>query len=93
MVKAVSSFTVVESARFTRDLRKIDPPIRKRIVAALMVLATLEDPTTKLKPLQHDKRGLWRLRVGDYRVIMEVQESELVIVALDVGHRSSIYGG
>ena len=35
--------------------------------------------------------GLWRLRVGDYRVILDVHRDELVIVALDVDHRSSIY--
>lgn len=36
--------------------------------------------------------GLWRLRVGDYRVILDMRRSELVIIALDVGNRDNIYG-
>jgi mRNA interferase RelE/StbE len=36
--------------------------------------------------------GLWRYRVGDYRVILDIQRAEVVIVAIDLGHRSEIYG-
>jgi len=46
---------------------------------------------SRLKPLQHSRAGLYRLRVGDYRVIVAPRRSELVIVAVDVGHRSHIY--
>lgn len=51
----------------------------------------LDDPTARLKPLQHELAGLWRLRVGDYRVILDVRRDDVVIVALDLGHRSDIY--
>ncbi|WP_424436187.1 type II toxin-antitoxin system RelE family toxin [Microbacterium sp.] len=40
----------------------------------------------------HPQAGLWRLRVGDYRVIISVQNAELTVIAIDVDRRSSIYG-
>lgn len=83
------------SLRYTRDfekrLRKLDQTIQRRVLAALIALADLPDPPVPLTPLRHSKAGLWRLRVGDFRVIVSVQRHELVIVALDVGHRSVIY--
>lgn len=54
-------------------------------------LVDLDDPQTRCKALTGPLAGLWRLRVGDYRVLLDIQRDELVIVALDVGHRSSIY--
>lgn len=35
--------------------------------------------------------GLWRLRVGDYRLVLDIQRDKLLIVAIDLGHRSTIY--
>jgi mRNA interferase RelE/StbE len=43
------------------------------------------------KPLRHDKYGLWRYRVGDFRVICELDDNRLVVVVQAVGHRSTIY--
>ena len=87
----MSMYELVQSARFAKQLRKLDRPVQRRILVALYGLTELPDPTERLKPLQHSKVGLWRLRVGDYRVITSVQSSELVIVAIEVGHRSEIY--
>lgn len=87
----MSRFALVRSATFDKHLRKLDRQIQRRVLVAFLELAELPDPTERLKPLQHSKVGLWRLRIGDYRAIVSVQNSELVIIALDVGHRSSIY--
>ncbi|MFT3799040.1 MAG: type II toxin-antitoxin system RelE/ParE family toxin [Microbacterium sp.] len=65
--------------------------MQRRVLVALFELIELPNPTERLKPLRHSKVGLWRLRVGDYRVIVSVRNSELVVVAVDVGHRSNIY--
>lgn len=65
--------------------------MQRRVLVALYEVAALPDPIERLKPLQHSKVGSWRLRVGDYRVIVSVQHSELTVIAIDVGHRSSIY--
>lgn len=76
---------------FDRATRKLDPSTVARIMRALQELCELDDPTARLKPLRHTKAGLWRLRVGDYRVIISVHRTEVVVVAVDVGHRSKVY--
>lgn len=43
------------------------------------------------KPLTGNKEGLWRYRVGDYRILCQLQDSKCVILALEVGHRKDIY--
>lgn len=43
------------------------------------------------KSLTGDKSGRWRYRIGDYRLICNIQDKELVILALKVGHRKDIY--
>lgn len=87
----MSRFALVRSTTFDKRLRKLDRQMQRRLLVALLELVELPDPTERLKPLQHSKVGLWRLRVGDYRVIVSVRNSELVVIAVDVGQRSSIY--
>jgi len=41
--------------------------------------------------LRHDKLGLWRYRLGDYRIICELQDARLIVLVIAIGHRSSIY--
>lgn len=53
--------------------------------------ATTSDPTRRCTALAGPYTGLWRLRVGDYRLIPDIRRRELVINALDVGNRRSIY--
>ncbi len=87
----MSSFELSRTATFDKSLRRLDRQVQRRVFVALFELAELPDPTRRLKPLQHTKAGLWRLRVGDYRVIVSVHTAELVILAIDVGHRSTVY--
>ena len=74
-----------------RALRKLDPAIARRIVKALNDLSGLENPTLRCKALNGPYSGLWRIRVGDYRAILDIRRGELVIVALDIGNRATIY--
>ena len=76
---------------FDRALRKLDRPVATRVLKALTALENLDDPTQRCKALTGPYTGLWRLRVGDYRVILDIRRGELVIIALDVGNRSSSY--
>lgn len=87
----MSSYSLRYTKDFEKHLRKLDQSIQRRVLAALIALADLPDPSVLLKPLRHSKAGLWRLRVGDFRVIVSVLRDELVVVALDIGHRSVIY--
>lgn len=77
--------------RAAKAMRKLDKSMARRIFDGVERLATLEDPTTSCKALSGPMAGLWRLRVGDYRVILDIRRGEVVIVALDLGHRSTIY--
>jgi mRNA interferase RelE/StbE len=72
-------------------MRKLDRPIAARIIGALERLATMSDPAAHCKALAGPLAGYWRLRVGDYRIILDIRAERLVILALDVGHRSTIY--
>ena len=54
-------------------------------------LMNTENPRIKGKPLTGDLKGLWRYRVGDYRILAEIQDAKIVILILDIGHRSKIY--
>ena len=85
------SYKLTQTPRFAKTLRKLDQPVAQRVLVALYELVELDDPTARLKPLQHELAGLWRLRVSDYRVILDVRRDDVVIVALDLGHRSDIY--
>jgi len=54
-------------------------------------IAVLDDPRSRGKPLSRDKKGLWRYRVGDYRILCQILDDELVIVALTIGHLKNVY--
>ena len=54
-------------------------------------LIDTENPRVKGKALTGDLKGLWRYRVGDYRILADIQDDKIVILILDIGHRSKIY--
>ena len=54
-------------------------------------LMNTENPRIKGKALTGDLKGLWRYRVEDYRILAEIQDDKIVILILDIGHRSKIY--
>lgn len=79
------------SSDFERSVHKLDKQAARRILVKLHGLVHLDVPQTRCKALTGPLTGLWRLRVGDHRVLLDIRRDELVSVALDVGHRSSIY--
>lgn len=74
-----------------KQIKKLDKQIQKRIIDYLDNISTLENPRSKGKGLTSNLVGLWRYRVGDYRVICRIVDSELVIIALAIGHRREVY--
>ncbi len=50
-----------------------------------------DDPRRFGKALRHELQGLWRYRIGDYRVVCQIQDEQLIVLALSVGHRRNIY--
>lgn len=79
------------TATALRQLRKLDRATARRIVDYLDDVARLDDPRSHGKALVGDRSGIWRYRVGDYRILCELVDAELLIVALEVGHRAAIY--
>ena len=78
-----------ETAR--KQLKKLDKTIQKTILDYMDEVGRLENPRSRGKALAENMRGLWRYRVGDYRVICEIQESKSIISVLKIGHRKNIY--
>jgi len=80
------------SKRADKQLSKMDPGTRKIIVAWLLKnIDGCIDPRAFGKALSANLSGQWRYRVGNYRVLCEIQEEKLVVLALEVGHRRTIY--
>ncbi|MDO8953647.1 MAG: type II toxin-antitoxin system RelE/ParE family toxin [Gammaproteobacteria bacterium] len=74
------------------DLLKLNPHVQNQILKYLKErLAIRHNPKTMGKPLVGTKSGLWRYRVGDYRIICEIKNKELLILVITVGHRREIY--
>ncbi|MBM3579302.1 MAG: type II toxin-antitoxin system RelE/ParE family toxin [Alphaproteobacteria bacterium] len=70
-------------------LKKLDNTAREKILDYLENV-TLH-PESFGKPLSKNLKGFWRYRVGDYRIICDLRKNELIILVIDIGHRSTIY--
>ncbi|WP_182000680.1 type II toxin-antitoxin system RelE family toxin [Corynebacterium diphtheriae] len=64
---------------------------QRRVSKFLREVGALEDPRLRGKALTANKSGLWRWRVGDYRIIADIVDAHVVVVVVDVGHRSKVY--
>ncbi|HVK22754.1 MAG TPA: type II toxin-antitoxin system RelE/ParE family toxin [Actinokineospora sp.] len=72
-----------------RALSKIDKGIRRRLQAAIGRLA--DDPRPPGVIALQGMRGTFRVRVGDYRVVYTIYDGQLIVLVVDLGHRSEIY--
>ena len=76
------------------QLAGIDREAAKGIKKYLDVrVASNEDPRRFGDPLKREMSGLWKYRVGAFRIIVEIQEDRVVVLVVRIGHRSKIYGG
>ncbi len=73
-----------------RQLRKLDPPARRRVQAAIELLADQPRPSGATKLAGGDD-GEWRVRTGDLRIVYEIHDSVLLVLVVAVGHRREIY--
>jgi len=76
-----------------RSLDKLDPQVARRILKFLDErVSRLDDPRSIGEALRGPKLGeLWKYRVGDYRLICDIQDDRLLILVLRVGNRREIY--
>ena len=82
-------YTIVFKPSAVRELRDLPRDVQARVQAAIEALA--DDPFSGDVRKMAKHRNRWRLRVGNYRVIYEVNGHELVILIIAVGHRKDIY--
>ena len=81
------TFKVLLQPKAVKELEKIEDTVRFRIIESAKQLS--EKPDKIGKPLKQS--DFWSLRVGDYRVIYEINQSKNQVVILFVGHRSKVY--
>ena len=80
------------SDKARKELRKLDPQVQRHIFRYLEErIETDEDPRRFGKELTSDKSGLWRYRIGDYRIICDIQDAKLVVLVLRADHRKTVY--
>ena len=85
-------YKVEYTERAIKELRKLDKYTRQMLYSWIdKNLVNCENPKLHGKPLTVNRKGQWRYRVGDYRIITEIQEDRIVILILTVGHRSEVY--
>lgn len=85
-------YTIRSTPTFEKDFKKLDKYTMKIIKSWINKnLVDCENPRAKGKGLTANRSGQWRYRIGDYRLICEIKDDELIILALTVGHRREVY--
>ncbi len=74
-----------------RAFRKIAREQADRITRYLDELTALDDPRQRGKALTGSLKGLWRYRVGDYRIVVRIYDERLVVLVLTLAHRREVY--
>jgi mRNA interferase RelE/StbE len=83
------SSRIIFKPRARRDLGKLPHAIGERIAAAIDALALQPRPPGCVKLAGND--DLWRIRVGDYRVVYQIHDDLLIVLVVRIGHRREVY--
>ena len=85
-------YQVETTSRFDKEFKKLDIYTKKIIKNWIeKKLINCLDPRIHGKLLVGNKKGQWRYRIGDYRLICIIEDQKLIITALNIGHRRDIY--
>lgn len=85
-------YRLLFSKRALKELKKMDKAVSALIFAWLKKnIDGAVDPRAFGKALTGDKKEMWRYRIGDYRVLANIEDENLTIIAIEVGHRRDIY--
>ncbi len=88
----MSGYRVEYSDRAARELMKMDRYTRLMIYSWISKhLEGCENPRARGRALTANRKGQWRYRIGDYRLICVIEDDRLVILALNIGHRREVY--
>lgn len=85
-------YPINTTARFDKEFKKLDRYTQLMIKSWITKnIADTDNPRIHGKALVGNKSGYWRYRIGDYRLICEIIDNELIILALSIGHRREVY--
>lgn len=84
-------YTVSFTRAALKELNKLDKPLRRRVLAAITLLEENPRPDG-VKKLAGDENA-WRIRIGDYRVLYEIHDGNLLVVIFRAGHRREVCRG
>ena len=88
----MKNYSVEYTAQAEKELSKLDEQTSAIIYKWIEKnLEGCENPRQYGKALHGNLRGKWRYRVGDYRIISEIQDEKIVILIVDVAHRNKVY--
>ncbi len=85
-------YSIETTPRFDKEFKKLDK-YTQRIIKGWIVknLDQCDNPRLHGKALMANRAGQWRYRIGDYRIIADIQDEKIVILLLTVAHRSKVY--
>ena len=85
-------YTVETTSRFDKEFKKLDKYTQLMIKSWITKnLIDCENPRIHGKALIANRKGQWRYRIGDYRLICLIEDDRLIITALNIGHRREVY--
>jgi mRNA interferase RelE/StbE len=84
-----TAYAITLSTAAARQLAKLDTPARRRVGAAIDLLADNPRPPGAAKLVGAE--GAWRVRTGDYRILYEIVDRKLHVWVIAIGHRRDIY--
>ena len=86
------NYKLVFTDRAKKQLKKLDKHTAALIIGWLEKnIENCDNPRIHGKGLVENKSGQWKYRIGDYRVICEIQDEEIIVLVLEVGHRREVY--
>lgn len=85
-------YQIVTTDKFDKSFKKLDRHTQKIIKSWIEKnLMNCENPRLHGKGLTANRNGQWRYRVGNYKILADIQDNNIVLVLVDIGHRSRIY--
>ena len=80
----MTAYKFVTTTTFDKEFKKLDKSVQK-------IIAKSTNPFLKGKALTANLKGIWRYRIMNYRLLVEIKEDKFIIKALSIGHRREIY--
>lgn len=85
-------YSIETTEKFDKQFKKLDRSVQAMVKTWIVKhLAGTQDPRLQGKSLSGNLKGFWRYRIGDYRLLAEIEDNKLIIIAVSIEHRSTVY--